>query len=151
MRNRRKTIESLRRLAERPGTPSEGETARLLLEKMGGKPKVSFPVHPFIATNFPKGTVIYYCYWCYPNNRGTICSKPPKMIQGEWWMLIKFDRLKQARWVPVTSKKGSHIRTEPFIGEEARWMELIYCDDLEEHDARMEEIRRMCTAHGPGD
>ena len=35
MRNRSRTIESLRRLAERPGTPHEGETARMLLAKLG--------------------------------------------------------------------------------------------------------------------
>lgn len=34
MRNRTKTIEALRRLAERPGTPQEGETARRLLERI---------------------------------------------------------------------------------------------------------------------
>jgi hypothetical protein len=37
MRDRSKTIASLRRLIERPGTPQEGETARRLLEMMGGK------------------------------------------------------------------------------------------------------------------
>lgn len=35
VRNRRKTIESLRRLAERPGTAAEGATALLLLERNG--------------------------------------------------------------------------------------------------------------------
>ena len=35
MRNKQKTIESLRRLAERPGSPNEGEIARRLLEQLG--------------------------------------------------------------------------------------------------------------------
>ena len=34
MRNRTKTIEALRRLAERPGTPQEGETARRILDRI---------------------------------------------------------------------------------------------------------------------
>jgi hypothetical protein len=34
MKDRQKTIESLRRLAERPGTPAEGENARRILKKL---------------------------------------------------------------------------------------------------------------------
>ena len=148
MRNRRRTIESLRRLAERPGTKAEGETARRLLEQMGGKPKQSFPIPPFNPSTFPPGTRIFYCYWCYANDAGTIRKPPPRWIQGQWWMYIKFDRLKQPQWVPVTSAKGCHIATEPFAGEFSRWMELTWCEDLEDHDARMEElIRRSCVGH----
>ena len=34
-------------------------------------------------------------------------------------MRLKFDRLKQPRWVPVTSKLGCHIGLIPFEGNEA--------------------------------
>lgn len=37
MRDKQRTIESLRRLAERPGTPQEGETARKKLREMESK------------------------------------------------------------------------------------------------------------------
>lgn len=37
MRDKQRTIESLRRLAERPGTPQEGETARKKLREMEAK------------------------------------------------------------------------------------------------------------------
>jgi hypothetical protein len=43
MRDRAKTIESLRRLAERPGTPQEGETARRKLREMEADMKSSVP------------------------------------------------------------------------------------------------------------
>ena len=145
MRNRRQTIESLRRLAERPGTPAEGETARRLLEKMGAKPKKSYPVIGFNPSAFPPGTHIFYCYWCYANIPGIVRKLPPRWIQGKWWVHIKFNHLKQPRWVPVTSAKGCHISTEKFTGEFARWMELNWCDDLEALDAELEEIRRSCT------
>jgi hypothetical protein len=119
MRNRRQTIESLRRLAERPGTKAEGETARRLLEAMtAGMPQPK----PFNLSEFPRGTEIWYAYWCYWNCRGTVRTKPPKMIQGKWWMLIKFDHLKQARWVPVTSGKGCHISKRPFTAEETEFL-----------------------------
>ena len=125
MRDRSKTIAALRRLAERPGTPQEGETAIRLLEMMGGKDWVP---RPFDASMFPCGTVIYYCYWCYENDRGTIRTKPPKLIRGEWWMLIKFDRLKSARWVPVTSEVGCHLGFVPFKGNDQK---VLYHRDIE--------------------
>lgn len=37
MRDKQRTIESLRRLAERPGRPQEGETARRMLREMEAK------------------------------------------------------------------------------------------------------------------
>lgn len=116
MRNRSKTIEALRRLAERPGTPEEGETARALLERLGGGRK--WKPRPFDAAMFPQGTRIFYCYWCYRNYPGVVRTKPPKVIDGQWWMLIKFDRLKAPRWVPVTSELGCHIGLVPFEGLE---------------------------------
>src|ERR1700677_2577305 len=125
MRDRSKTIASLRRLIERPGTPQEGETARRLLEMMGGKDWVP---RPFIPSMFPVGTVIYYCYWGYENERGTIRTKPPKLIQGQWWMLIKFDRLKNPFWVPVTSELGCHLGLTPFVGNEQK---VLYHRDIE--------------------
>lgn len=125
MRDRNATIEALRRLAERPGTLSEGETAKRMLERFGAK--LWEPI-AFRASDFPAGTEIYYCYWCYKNERGVIRTKPPKYIQGRWWMLIKFEHLKQARWVPVESSLGCHIRKEPFQGDEA---EVMYHMDTE--------------------
>lgn len=49
MRDRQKTIESLRRLAERPGTPQEGETARKKLRELEAQepqPKITYKVPP---------------------------------------------------------------------------------------------------------
>ena len=48
-------------------------------------------------------------------------------------MRIKFERLKQARWVPVTSPLGCHLSLTPFEGNE---QETLYRMDLEweEHD-----------------
>jgi hypothetical protein len=126
MRNRRKTIESLRRLAERPGTKAEGETAKRLLESMtAGMPQPK----PLNLADFPRGTEIWYAYWCYSNCRGTVRTKPPKIIQGRWWMLVKFDHLKQARWVPVESRKGCHISKTPFSPEQADYLYHTYRED----------------------
>src|SRR6185437_9694615 len=116
-RNRHRTIESLRRLADRPGTVAEGEAARKLLEKLG--PNEWVP-KPFDAVLFPAGTTVFYCYWAYDNQRGVVCKQPPKMQRGNWWMRIKFDRLKQPRWVPVTSIVGCHIGLQPFQGREQK-------------------------------
>lgn len=108
MRNRRKTVASLRSLAERPGTPEEGATARKLLERMVGSvpaPKL------FSAAEFPRGTAVFYNYWAYPQNDPCIIvGKKPKIIQGQTWLRMKFAHLKQPRRVPVTSEKGCHIR-----------------------------------------
>jgi len=141
MRDRSKTIASLRRLIERPGTPQEGETARRLLEMMGGKDWVP---RPFDASMYPCGTVVYYCYWCYENDRGTIRTKPPKWIQGQWWMLIKFDRLKSARWVPVTSDLGCHLGFEPFVGNDQK---VLYLRDVD-WEIKDEEFKKSCAALG---
>jgi len=137
MRDRSKTIAALRRLIERPGTPHEGETARRLLEMMGGKDWVP---HPFNPSEFPVGTRVFYCYWCYRNDEGTMCKQAPKWIQGKWWMRIKFDRLKQPRWVPVTSELGCHLGLKPFEGNDC---EVLYHRDIdwEEHDR--EFIQRL--------
>jgi hypothetical protein len=40
------------------------------------------------------------------------------MEHGKWWMRIKFDHLKQARWVPVTSHLGCHLGATPFTGND---------------------------------
>jgi hypothetical protein len=138
MRNKQKTIESLRRLAERPGSPNEGEIARALLEQLGAK---FWKARPFAPSLFPPGTVVYYCYWCYRNDRGVVRTKPPKVIQNQWWMLIKFDRLKQARWVPVTSELGCHLSLTPFEGNE---QETLYQRDVD-WEAKMEERIREFT------
>lgn len=118
MRNRAKTLASLRRLAERPGTKHEGDTARRMLERMG-----EWQGRAFDPAAFPPKTEVYYCYWCYRNERGIVRKPAPKKLQGQWWMLIKFDSLKSPRWVPVTSKLGCHIALRPFKGEEA---EILY-------------------------
>jgi hypothetical protein len=131
VRDKAKTIASLRRLAERPGSPNEGEIARRLLEQLGAKAWVGRPFNP--VEEFFSGATIYYCYWAYRNERGVICKQAPKMQRGEWWMRIKFERLKQARWVPVTSPLGCHLSLTPFEGNE---QETLYRMDLEweEHD-----------------
>lgn len=51
MRDKQRTIESLRRLAERPGTPQEGETARKKLRDMEARetPRVPPPPVPNTA------------------------------------------------------------------------------------------------------
>lgn len=120
MRNRHKTIESLRRLAERPGTPAEGETARRLLEEMVGKLPHS---RLFNTEEFPLLTEVWYAYWCYRNVHGFVAGKQPKIIEGKTWVRIKFDHLKQPRWVPVTSKDcGSHLSKTPFSEQDADWL-----------------------------
>lgn len=127
MRNRRKTIASLRRLAERPGTVAEGETARALLEIMEGRVR---PRKLFTEAEFPRFTKIYYNYWAYNRNEtGVIVGKKPKEIQGRIWIRIKFDHLKQPRSVPVTSDKhGCHISREPLPSQECDELHNIYED-----------------------
>lgn len=122
MRNRAQTIRALRALAERPGTPQEGIAARRMLEKMLDKKTAPAIFDPL---KFPKGSTVFYCCWAYGKNaRGVVRTKPPKIIRGEWWMLIKFDSLKAPRWVPVATGLGVHISTTPFTDEEAE--RLIY-------------------------
>lgn len=117
MRNRRKTIESLRRLAERPGTPAEGRTARALLEKMVGN--VPVPT-PFNVAEFPTGTAVFYNYWAYPiNDPCIIVGREPRIIQGRTWLRMRFTHLKQPRRVPVTSEKGCHISKAPLSDADA--------------------------------
>ncbi len=120
MRNRRQTIESLKRLAERPGTPHEGEVARKMLERMAGnvpQPK------PFNASDFPRGTTVYYNYWAYlTNEKCVIVGREPKTIQGQIWLRMQFDRLKQPRRVPVTSSKGCHISKTPLSEADAEYL-----------------------------
>jgi hypothetical protein len=120
-RDRRKTIASLRRLAARPGTPEEGETARRLLEKMSAAPM--WAVKPFLAGEFPRGTSVFYNYWAYRGNESCqIIGKEPKLIDGKTWIRMKFDRLKQPRWVPVTSAMGCHISRTPLSAQESEYM-----------------------------
>lgn len=120
MRNRRQTIESLRRLAERPGTKHEGETARKLLEKMVG----SVPVpKPFRACDFPRDTKVFYNYWAYPQNDPcVIVGREPKIIEGRVWLRMRFNHLKRPRRVPVTSTKGLHISKEPLSQSDAEYL-----------------------------
>lgn len=119
MRNRGKTIASLRRLAERPGTPAEGETARRLLEKM----EASLPTPKLFKIElFPRGTRIFYNYWCYGNMHGTIVGKAPKTVKGRIWMRIKFDYLKHPRWVPVTRELGGHLSLTALPPDEVNYL-----------------------------
>jgi hypothetical protein len=83
-----------------------------MLEKFGGEEWVPTV---FDALMFPRGTRIWYCYWAYLNNPGVVLADP-KIDHGQWWMRIKFDHLKQSRWVPVTSPLGCHIGLRPFDG-----------------------------------
>jgi hypothetical protein len=136
MRNKAKTIESLRRLAERPGTPNEGEIARRLLEQLGAR---FWKGRSFDPQVFAPGVTVYYCYWTYRNERGVICKQPPKTIRGEVWLRIKFEKYKQPRWVPVTSPLGCHLSYKPFEGDE---QETLYRMDLEwrERDKELAEM-----------
>lgn len=144
MRDRQATIEALRRLAERPGTPHEGDTARRLLERMGAPEWV---VTELDASLFPVGTEVFYCYWCYRNDRAVVRSLP-KTIQGQQWIRMKFDRLKQARWVPVTSHVGCHIAREPFTGNVE---ETLYRKDVDwaVKDAEFKQWLRECGITEP--
>lgn len=137
MRDRAKTIAGLRAMAERPGSPNEGEIAKRLLAQLGVKPWNPRVFNPSV---FPRGTVIFYCYWCYGNDRGVIACDAPKSERGQWWMRIKFDRLKQARWVPVTSLLGCHIDVFPFTGNEA---ETLYRMDLEWEEKERQLIEKL--------
>ena len=125
MRNRHKTIESLRRLAERPGTKHEGEVARQILERMEGNTPLP-KVFPFNGSDYPVGTEVFYNYWAYPKNDPCAVTKGRdgayKVIGNQTWMRLKFDHLKSARWVPVTSVKGSHISRTPLSNEDAQYM-----------------------------
>lgn len=141
MRDRSRTIAALRALAERPGTPEEGETARRMLAIFGGKEWIP---RPFNVSEWPAGTRLFYCYWCYDNDAGTVRTKPPKFIQGQWWMLIKFDRLKTARWVPVTSELGCHIATSPFSGDE---QESLYRGDVDWKEWDIELAAKLGVSH----
>jgi hypothetical protein len=125
MRNRRRTIESLQRLAERPGTPAEGETARLLLKRMEGFVR---PRRLFIEAEFPRFTKIYYNYWAHAwNQEGVIVGKKPKEIQGEIWIRIQFNYLKNPRLVPVTSSKhGCHISKTPISKQESDELKNLF-------------------------
>lgn len=139
MRNRRQTIESLKRLAERPGTPAEGETAQRLLEKMGGAVR-QFPTpRMFSLSEFPRGARVFYCYWAYNNMPGTIACDGPNVIEGYVWMKIKLDYLKTPRWVPVTSRLGCHLSRDSFEGEEAK---ALYHMDWEWEEKAQEFLRK---------
>lgn len=138
MKNKSKTIDALRRVAERPGSPNEGEIAKRLLAQLGVK---HWTPRQFIRSDWLKGKEVFYCYWCYRNDHGVIASDKTQVHRGETWLRIKFDRLKQPRWVPVTSPLGCHIGTEPFTGNES---ETLYRRDLdwEEHDREFLERMR---------
>ncbi len=127
MRNRRRTIESLRRLADRPGTPHEGATARMLLERMIASAPTS---KPFDIAEFPRGTAVYYNYWAYPHNDPcVIVGKESKIIQGQTWIIMRFTHLKQPRRVPVTSRKGSHISKTPLSSQDVEYLYNSHLDD----------------------
>ncbi len=59
-------------------------------------------------------------------------------------MRLKFDHLKQPRWVPVTSNLGCHIAAVPFSGNEE---ETLYRGivDWQERDR---EFRESCAVLG---
>lgn len=125
MRDKQRTIESLRRLAERPGTPQEGETARRILEKMVENSKTTQRSRGrvFNHSDFPVLAEVWYSYWCYPNQHGYIVGSKIKQTEGRIWMRIKFDHLKQPRWVPVTSSEcGCHISRTAWADADAGWL-----------------------------
>ena len=76
----------------------------------------------FNPADFPWGTEVWYSYWCYRNQHGVIVSQKTLIEQGETWLRIKFDYLKQARWVPVTSRHGCHISKQPFPPQEEEYL-----------------------------
>jgi hypothetical protein len=144
MRDRQRTLEALRRLAERPGSPQEGETARRLLAMMDGAEWIPKPFDPAL---FPLGTVVFYCCWAHRNYRGIVTKGRDGLSQthhGQTWMRLKFDHLKNARWVPVTSELGCHIGLVPFEGNEE---ETLYRRDVDwqEHDR---QFREQCASLG---
>ena len=94
MRDRSQTIAALRRLAERPGTPAEGETARRLLEAMGG---ISWVPHPFDPAMFPAGTRTFYCYWCYRNTPVEGSEEETLYRRNIDWVQMQRDFLKRLR------------------------------------------------------
>ena len=144
MRDKQRTIEALRHLAERPGTPQEGETARRLLALMGG---VEWIVKPFDPALFPVGTTVFYCYWTYRNLRAVVMTGKDGLYQthrGQTWMRLKFTHLLHPRWVPVTSELGCHIALERFSGNEE---ETLYRGDIDWQE-RDREFREQCAALG---
>lgn len=145
MKDRSKTIESLRRVAERPGSPNEGEIARRLLEQLGVKP---WTARPFDPLDFPKGTRVFYCYWAYENTPGTIVSDNVKTQRSANsgtgpWMRIKFDYLKQPRWVPVISPLGCHLSLNPFPEPEAGILYHMNLNWEQRMNDLIEEIRKF--------
>jgi hypothetical protein len=121
VRNRRQTIESLRRLAERPGTIHEGKVAKAMLERMAKSPVPK----QFNASEFPRGAAVFYNYWAYSQNAPcVIVGKEPQTIEGRIWLRMRFAHLKQPRRVPVTSAKGCHISKTPMSRSDAE--ELYY-------------------------
>jgi hypothetical protein len=123
-RNRLQTIEALRRLAARPGTKHEGETASRMLDRMV---KNNFAPKPFSLESFPLGSAVFYNYWAYPQNCPCIVCEGrghtrAKVIQSQTWMRLRFAHLKQPRWVPVTSERGCHISLVPLSEQDAHEM-----------------------------
>ena len=133
VRNRRRTIAALRRLAERPGTPHEGIVAKIMLERMAGN---SPQPKPFRLADFPLGTAVFYNYWAYPQNDPcTIAAGRRGVLHqtcaGQTWMRLRFNHLKQPRWVPVTSVKGSHISKEPLSEADAKYLHMPHETDFD--------------------
>lgn len=145
MRDRSKTIESLRRVAERPGSPNEGEMARRLLAQLG---VMAWTPKPF--EHYPKGTRVFYCYWCYRNDAATVASSEVKQVRGEKWMLLKFDRIKRARWVPVTSSLGFHLGLEPFSGDVGETLYRMNLDWKRQDDELAALLRRIQASKPAG-
>ena len=75
---------------------------------------------PFNLAESPRGTEVFYNYWAYPTNDPcVIVGRKPKVIQGQTWLRMRFNHLKQPRYVPVTSAKGCHISKKPLSPNEA--------------------------------
>jgi hypothetical protein len=104
---------------------------------MGG---ISWVPHPFDPAMFPAGTRTFYCYWCYRNTPGEVCKQRPEMRRGEWWMRIRFDHLKQPRWVPVTSQLGCHLSLTPFEGSEE---ETLYRRNIDWVQMQRDFLKRL--------
>jgi hypothetical protein len=78
---------------------------------------------PFVQSDFPRGTAVFYNRWAYPQNDPCIVvGKQAKIIQGETWVRMRFTHLKQPRRVPVTSAKGCHISKTPLSPADAEYL-----------------------------
>lgn len=72
-----------------------------------------------IKTRFKRGDRVYYNYWAYsPNCPATVAGYLRGDSRSWFWILLKFDHLKQVRSVPIYSRLGWHLSSEPVLNGE---------------------------------